>query len=91
MAAAVEAVCAHLAFRQTDCFYLCLFRVEPQSCEVEATAFFLHQTLVFGRVGGGIFVEVLASVALKFLDDAPCDQLHVALRRRESVIRTSVV
>lgn len=52
--------------------------VSPSSL---ANAF--YHRIIFGRVGGRIFLKVFSGIAFKLLDDAACNQLHLALGGRE--------
>lgn len=75
---------AKLALGQADGLDQGLQRIETQGSEAEAFAHDLDHTVVLGRAGGGIFLEVLVLVALEPLDDATGDELERALGGSEA-------
>ena len=79
MTRTVEAVGAELALGQADGIDKGIHGVELQRGEVEAAADFLYQALILRCTGSRVFVEVLAIVALKLLNDAAGKQFEVAL------------
>lgn len=78
MAAAIEAVCTHLAFGKADSLNQCFKCVELQGAQPEALGNGVDHALVFGGVGGGIFIQILVMISFKLLDDAAGDELEVA-------------
>ena len=79
LAAAVETVGADLTLRQSYGIDELFDGVELQCGESQVFGYGIHHAVVFRRTGGGVFVEVLVGVALKLLDHAARDKLHIAL------------
>ena len=80
VAAAVETVGADFALGHADALYEVLNLGELQAGESQSASDFLHHTLVFGRVGGGILLERLGCFLLtEVADDASGDELVVTL------------
>ena len=70
---------AKFALGQTNGLDELLELVEAQRGKSQLAAYFLHHALIFGRVGGGVLVEIGILVALEIFDDAARNQFHVAL------------
>ena len=81
---AIEAVGAELALGQADGLYERLKLVEFERGEVQLAADLLHHALIFGRIGLGVFLQILILVALEILDDAARDEFHIALAGSEA-------
>ena len=64
--------------------------VETQRGQAEALAYLLHQTLILRRVGCGIKRKVFVRIALKVANDAACNKLHIAFRRRKAYVRAAI-
>ena len=79
LAAAVEAVSADLAFRQSDGGDKVLEFRELERRQAETFADDINHLFVLRRVGCGVCLKILVAVALKFGNDASGYQLHVAL------------
>lgn len=90
VATAIEAMGANLAFWQADGLYQLLDSIELQAGQAQLASYLIHHLLVLWRTSSGILIKILIGVALKLLDDAASDELHVALGRCEVDERTTI-
>ena len=83
-------MCTNLTLGQSDSLDELLYGIEFERSQSQLTAYLVHHLGILRRVGSCIFVEILISIALKLLDNAACDKLHIALGRCEIDERTAV-
>ena len=67
IAAAIKTVGADFLLRQSDSGNQRFYLVELHAAEAQALAYLLHHMLVFGAVGGGLFLQILLGITLKVL------------------------
>ena len=77
--AAIEAMHADTFFGKPNRLDEILDSVEPQRGDTQSMCYLVDHAEIFGRVSGGIFLEVLLGVALEILYHPPSDEFQVAL------------
>lgn len=90
MTAPIETVGTYLALGQPDGSNERFKGIKLKGIESEPVGNGLHQPVVLGRSGRGIFVQVLAMVALKLLYEPACNQFQIPFGRGEIDERTSI-
>ena len=88
--AAIEAMHADTFFGKTYRLDEVLDSIEPQRGDAQSMCYLVDHAEIFGRVGGGIFLEVLLGVALEILYHPSCDEFQVALRTGEVDERAAI-
>ena len=88
--AAIEAMHADTFFGKTYRLDEVLDSVEPQCGDAQSMCYLVDHAEIFGRVGGGIFLQVLLGVALEILYHPSCDEFQVALRTGEVDERAAI-
>ena len=77
--AAIETMGTYLALWKTDGLYQLLDGVELQGSQAQLAGNLIYHSLIFRRTGGSVFLKILVGIALKLLDDATGNQLHITL------------
>jgi len=73
----VPAVCAKLAFRDSDCFFSTLKSLEFKGSKLQAAAYLISESAASFCIGADIFGNIFYSLfALKFVDYLTCDKLQ---------------
>ena len=80
----------YLALWKTDGLYQLLDGVELQGSQAQLAGNLIYHLLILRRTGGSVFLKILVGIALKLLDDATGNQLHITLGRSEVDKRTTV-
>ena len=80
----------YLALWKTDGLYQLLDGVELQGSQAQLAGNLIYHLLILRRTGGSVFLKILVGIALKLLDDATGNQLHITLGRSEVDERTAV-
>ena len=80
----------YLALWKTDGLYQLLDGVELQGSQAQLVSNLIYHSLILRRTGGSVFLKILVGIALKLLDNAAGNQLHITLGRSEVDERTAV-